>query len=153
MKYTNIETTFREVPDEVSLCINISNCPIHCKDCHSKFLWEDIGDVLTKENIEQWLGMKKYSSITCVCFMGGDAEKEYVKTLASFVKSKGYKTCWYSGTIISTDEIFLFGEYFDFIKTGQCIEKFGPLNNKTTNQRFYSISGKTITDITEKFWK
>ena len=151
LKFINSEVVFQEIPDEITLAINISGCPVHCTDCHSKFLWENTGTELNLFTLNNLIISN--TGITCVCFMGGDAEKEYVKTLASFVKSKGYKTCWYSGTIISTDEIFLFGEYFDFIKTGQYIEKFGPLNNKTTNQRFYSISGKTITDITEKFWK
>ena len=41
--------TFSEVPDEISLCINISNCPIKCPDCHSKFLWENIGKEITDE--------------------------------------------------------------------------------------------------------
>ena len=27
MKYTGTEITFAEVPDEITLCINISNCP------------------------------------------------------------------------------------------------------------------------------
>ena len=26
MKYTGVEITFAEVPDEITLCINISNC-------------------------------------------------------------------------------------------------------------------------------
>ena len=49
LKYTTAQVTFRELPDEVTLCINISNCPIHCPECHSKELWGDIGTDLTIE--------------------------------------------------------------------------------------------------------
>ena len=35
MKYTDTQVTFSEFPDEIALCINISNCPWHCPGCHS----------------------------------------------------------------------------------------------------------------------
>ena len=43
MKYVNESVVFAEIPDEVTLAINISNCPCRCPGCHSKFLWGDIG--------------------------------------------------------------------------------------------------------------
>ena len=46
LKYVDTKIVFREVPDEITLCINISNCPCHCKGCHSPYLAEDIGTVL-----------------------------------------------------------------------------------------------------------
>ena len=42
---------------------------------------------------------------------------------------------------------------FDYIKLGPYIEEFGPLNSKTTNQRFYKVSDGELVDITSKFWK
>ena len=38
LKYVDSQITFREIPDEITLCINISNCPFRCKGCHSKEL-------------------------------------------------------------------------------------------------------------------
>ena len=52
MKYTDTMVTFNEVPDEISLCINISGCPNRCPGCHSPELWEDIGTELTKESLK-----------------------------------------------------------------------------------------------------
>ena len=52
MKYCETAITFSEVPDEVTLCINISNCPCHCKGCHSAYLAEDIGEELTFEVLQ-----------------------------------------------------------------------------------------------------
>ena len=44
LKYIDTKVTFAEVPNEISLCINISNCPCNCKGCHSSYLAEDIGN-------------------------------------------------------------------------------------------------------------
>ena len=70
LKYTDTEIVFREIPDEITLAINISGCPIHCPDCHSKELWQDIGEELTEEKLCSLIEENK--GITCVCFMGGE---------------------------------------------------------------------------------
>ena len=76
LKYVNTGVVFQEIPDEVTLSINISKCPCHCPGCHSKYLWEDIGEPLTAMQLNELV--KEYiNEITCVCFMGGDAEPEY----------------------------------------------------------------------------
>ena len=36
LKYANFDIVFQEVPEEVTLAINISNCPNQCPGCHSK---------------------------------------------------------------------------------------------------------------------
>ena len=73
LRYTDYDIVFQEIPDEVTLAINISNCPNRCKGCHSAYLMEDVGDLLTEESLSALL--QKYgSAATCVCFMGGDAE-------------------------------------------------------------------------------
>ena len=51
LKYVETAITFSEVPDEITLCINISNCPCHCKGCHSQYLWEDKGTILNEETL------------------------------------------------------------------------------------------------------
>lgn len=43
LKYVDARVVFQEIPDEITLAINISNCPCHCKGCHSQYLAEDIG--------------------------------------------------------------------------------------------------------------
>ena len=52
LKYYNTMVVFREIPDEITLAINITNCPCHCKGCHSQFLWEDTGTPLTFNEVE-----------------------------------------------------------------------------------------------------
>ena len=97
MKYTNAEVTFREFPDEISLCINISGCKFKCDGCHSPELWEDIGTKLTFTELHKLITHNK--GITCIGFMGGDPEE--VNALAEYVKNVDppLKVGWYWGGI------------------------------------------------------
>lgn len=155
LKYYNAMVVFEEIPDEITLAINITNCPCHCVGCHSKFLWEDVGTELTFEELERLI--KENDGITCICFMGGDANVNEINELAKKILiSKRYgnlKVGWYSGRDeISKDFDFL---NFDYIKIGHYDEKLGGLDKKTTNQHLYKIeySKETVIDITNKFWK
>ena len=156
IKYYNAMVVFEEIPDEITLAINITNCPCHCKGCHSKFLWEDIGTELTFEELERLI--EKNSGITCVCFMGGDANPKEVNDLAQkIIMSPKYfkwlKLAWYSGMDEISDDVDMI--YFNYIKIGHYDEKLGGLNKETTNQRLYKISfdKEDLEDITYKFWK
>ena len=55
VKYYNAMTVFEEIPNEITLAINITNCPCHCEGCHSKFLWEDTGTELTAKELDKLL--------------------------------------------------------------------------------------------------
>ena len=157
LKYANFDVVFQEVPDEVTLAINITNCPNQCPGCHSKYLWENSGTPLDTNELYRLVEQYK-SGITCVCFMGGDREPDYINELAFFVKEnhKAIKTAWYSGRDEMSRAISL--DNFDFIKIGHYDEKFGGLDKRTTNQRMYQVIKKgenehELSDITKKFWK
>ena len=157
LKYVDTKVTFSEVPDEISLCINISNCPCHCKNCHSSYLAQDIGTELTFNEVRKLI--KKNSGISCIAFMGGDSEPKRIDTLASFVTNHyQLKVAWYSGRQELSKEIDL--QNFDVIKLGPYIEELGPLTSKTTNQRMYKVvynhyedgtAGYELNDITHNF--
>ena len=150
LKYVDTKVTFSEVPDEISLCINISNCPCQCKGCHSSYLAQDIGTELTFNEVRKLI--KKNSGISCIALMGGDAEPKRIDALASFVTNHyQLKVAWYSGRQELSKEIDL--QNFDAIKLGSYKEEFGPLNSRTTNQRFYKVSDGELINITSKFWK
>lgn len=152
MKYVNTGVVFQEIPDEVTLSVNISNCPCHCLGCHSEYLWDDIGEELTPMSLGMMLA-DYASGITCLCFMGGDAETNEVNALAAWVK-KNYpklKIGWYSGRAILSEYIEL--KNFDYIKLGPYVEAKGPINKPTTNQRMYMVEGDELKDITPRFWK
>ncbi len=159
LKYVDVQIGFQEIPDEISLCISISNCPCHCKGCHSAYLAEDIGKPLVGMVLREDL-IEKNKGITCVCFMGGDSDPEAINNLAEYIKTwdgiKHLKVAWYSGRQELSDKVNLCN--FDFIKLGPYNEELGPLNKKGTNQRLYKVihlnSDKyKLTDITNRFWK
>jgi anaerobic ribonucleoside-triphosphate reductase activating protein len=156
LKYSNYEITFAEVPDEISLCINLTNCPHTCKGCHSPWLREDAGTPLTYTELKRLI--KRNTGISCVCFMGGDKEPWEVVRLAKLIREdyKNLKTAWYSGSTETPEH----QNQFNFIKFGPYIEELGPLTSKTTNQRMveYNLSTELgpswyMRDITYKFWK
>lgn len=161
LKYVDTKIVFQEIPDEVTLAINISNCPCHCKNCHSPYLAEDIGEPLiykdTHNNrtvincnpLSELIEANK--GITCVCLMGGDSNPEYINILGKTIKCHKLKSAWYSGKQELSKDINL--EFFDFIKLGPYIEELGPLSSRTTNQRFYKVSDGELINITSKFWK
>ncbi len=153
LKYVNTGIVFQEIPDEVTLAINISRCPCRCPGCHSTYLWEDIGEPLTPLALESFIG-KYGNDITCLCFMGGDAEPESINGLARYLHSKHpqYKVAWYSGRVLIPSIINK--NDFDYIKVGPYIKHLGCLKERTTNQRLYKkASGDGFTDITERFWR
>lgn len=152
MKFVNESIVFQEIPDEVTLAINISNCPCRCPGCHSKYLWGDIGEPLTHELLEKMV-TKYDDAITCVAFMGGDATINDLNDLAIYLKNihPNLKVAWYSGKTLITPA--LNKNYFDYIKVGPYIEHLGPLNKKTTNQRLYKKQNSEWLDITYRFWE
>lgn len=152
LKFHNYDIVFAEIPDEVSLAINITNCPNACKNCHSLWLWKDEGDELNEESLS--LILSEYiSGITCVAFMGGDREPKAIDVLAKFVKEKfNKKVAWYSGKKEISKEIN--PKNFDYIKIGSYIEELGALKQRTTNQKLYKLhNGEIVEDITYRFWK
>jgi len=153
LKYVNTGIVFQEIPDEVTLAINISGCPCHCPGCHSHYLWEDIGLPLDTGAVDEFVA-KFGDDITCIAMMGGDADPKGVNQLAQYVHEEypQLKVAWYSGriripsTVSKTD--------FDYIKVGPYIRHLGPLSKPTTNQRLYRQDDDgTFTDITYRFWK
>ena len=130
LNYLNTGIVFQEIPDEVTLSINITGCPCRCPGCHSQYLWENIGEPLTPMVLDQFVA-NYHGEITCICFMGGDADPKYVSQLAQYLHREHpqLKVAWYS-------------------------EHLGCLKERTTNQRLYKrAAGDDFTDITSRFWK
>lgn len=151
VKYTDTQVTFREIPDEITLCINISGCPNHCEGCHSSYLANDIGTELTFNELLRLITLN--NGITCVSFMGGDQDPKYVNSCAEIIRNSDLplKVAWYSGKQELSKEINL--NNFDYIKLGPYIAARGTLDNPDTNQRLYIVKNNRLEDITNLFWK
>ena len=160
LKYAASDVTFAEYPNEVALYIEISGCPIHCPECHSKFLWENVGVELTDEVITHII--RDCDGITAVVIGGGDQDEKGVIRIIQYIKTHfpTLKICWYSGKEHITqlmDSFIQHDKMLDAIKLGPYIESHGPLNKETTNQRFfridYSKDEPELVDDTYLFWK
>lgn len=157
IKYVDTKVVFQEVPDEVTLAINISNCPCHCEGCHSPYLAEDIGTDLTIEELTR-LGTET-EGITCIAFMGGDSDPKRINRLAKWVTEElDLKVAWYSGRQYIPDEIDV--SNFNYIKIGPYIPKLGGLDSENTNQIMYEVCLTSklgdrylLKEITNKFRK
>ena len=153
LKYVNTDIVFQEIPDEVTLAINISNCPCHCPGCHSHYLWEDIGLPLDNDAVDDFV-VHLSADITCIAFMGGDSDPRGVNLLAQYIHEEypQLKVAWYSGRIRIPSSVRKTD--FDYIKVGPYIRHLGPLSKSTTNQRLYrQADDGTFADITYRFWK
>lgn len=151
LRYTDYDIVFQEIPDEVTLAVNISNCPNRCKGCHSPYLMEDVGDALTEESLAVLLS-KYGKAVTCVCFMGGDAEPMEVERLGRFLcnqPGRTVKAAWYSGR--AELPVGFDTRCFSYIKLGPYIESLSGLKSTQTNQRLYRIESGKMNDITYRF--
>ena len=156
LKYVDTKVVFAEIPDEITLAIDISNCPCHCEGCHSSYLADDIGEPLDLQHLTDLIDSNR--GISCVCIMGGDANPSEVDDIAQDIKEyyPELKIAWYSGRQELSKGINL--ENFDYIKLGPYRKDLGPLNSPTTNQRFYkiihtSVPSTLLVDQTYLFWK
>jgi len=153
-----------EIPDRVTLAVDISNCRGNCVDCHSPFLKEDIGEELTPEIISR-LVAENYG-VDCFLFLGEGRDPDRLLELASHVRSLGLVPALYSGR---REVDGSYWESFDYVKIGPYLPEQGPLNDPRTNQRLYRVlgpdekapdgaefrmraSGRRFVDITPRFW-
>ena len=149
LKFYNYDIVFQEIPDEVTLAVNLTGCPHHCEGCHSPHLQRDTGIALDEEALNNLLSQYG-QQITCFCFMGGDANPRELSRLATYLRQKTkLKIAWYSGNSKLPDTF----THFDYVKTGPYISQFGGLKSPTTNQRLYRNNGGVPQDITARFWR
>ena len=136
-----------EIPDRVSLAVDISNCRGNCVGCHSPFLKKDIGQELTPEVIDRLVADN--FGVNCFLFLGEGRDPEALLVLAEHVRSLGLEVAVYSGRETVED---VFWYYFDYVKLGPYRPECGPLNNPSTNQRLYKVENARPIDITSRFW-
>lgn len=143
-----------EIPDRVTLAVEISNCQGNCLGCHSPFLREDIGEELTPADVDKMIADN--FGVNCFLLLGEGKDLEALLGIARHVRTAhpGIDVALYSGREDVEDSIW---EAFDYVKVGPYIPSAGPLNNPTTNQRLYRISrgqGRAgAEDITFRFWR
>lgn len=159
-KYVDYDIVFQEVPGEVSLALNISNCPFNCEGCHSPHLREDIGRSVL-DDLPVLLKLYK-GMITCVLFLGTGKDIESFLQCTQLCRLNGVKVAVYTGDDAESihsdkNDLFWFGMYYDlpdYLKTGPYKKELGGLSSPSTNQRMYRYNAQTCDydDITSMFW-
>jgi len=154
IRFLNTALTFQEVPDEVSLCVNVTNCPHRCPGCHSPELREDAGRDL--ELSLPVLLQKFGSDMTCVCLMGEGNDIDALVRCLSVIRAHGFKTCLYTGCDKPSDVLQAI-PYLDYLKLGRWDHELGGLDRSTTNQRMYRLtvdpSNPGYPDFHDITWK
>ena len=150
---TNV--VLEEIPDRLTLAIDISNCTGLCEGCHSPFLRRDVGVELTPEAIDSLIAGN--FGINCFLFLGEGNDHAALMSAANYVR-RAYPSLalgLYSGRESVEEDVW---ELFDYVKIGPFRHSCGPLNKTTTNQRLYRIlhnadGTRTVDDITARFWR
>lgn len=151
LRYADYDIVFQEIPDEVTLAVNLSACPNRCPGCHSPQLQQPVGEELTESVLRNLLA-RYGGSVTCVCLMGGDGDPQAVARMAGFLRAEfpEMRTGWYSGQS-ALPEGFP-ARLLDYLKLGPYVASRGGLRSSATNQRFYRIAPDgTFTDLTARF--
>ncbi len=140
------DIVLEEIPDRVTLAIEITNCQGTCQGCHSPFLRKDIGEELTEAALDALLDDN--FGADCLLFLGEGNDPDALLRLAAHVRRSrpAVELALYSGRSSVEKEI---EGMFDYVKIGPYIAERGPLNERTTNQRLY-YRGE---DITSRFWR
>ena len=133
LKLYNYAVALQEFPDEIALCLNISNCPCRCTGCSESYLRQDVGDIITEELLSQLVSRYTSYGISLVGFMGGDGDHTEVKRLADIIHNKyNLKVGMYSGfDYIDLD----LAQVLDYYKIGRFILPQG--DEKDWHKRTY----------------
>lgn len=139
MRYSSLQIVFQEVPNEISLALHITGCPLRCTGCHSSDIRNPkVGTVLTAENLNQFLTEYR-NYITCVVFLGGEWEPSILIEFLEIIQKRNLKTCLYTGYEYHqvSPEIL---KHLDYLKYGPYRPELGGLDSPRTNQRFIEVN-------------
>ena len=159
LKYYDTAVTMSEFPDEISLCVNITNCPGLCEGCSEPWLRKDIGTLLTNDEIDRLVALHPGCSVFGL--MGGDIDHDDVGRVARYVHEKypHLKVGFYSGfdyidlSLVPVIDCYKIGQWIQ--PSGSPSEwwkqRCGSLCFTFSNQRYFEIRDNKIIDATNKF--
>ena len=139
------DVVLEEIPDKVTLAVEISNCRGSCIGCHSPFLKQAIGVELTPDAVDRLIADN--FGVNCFLLLGEGKDPEALLRIAEHLRvhHPDLERAVYSGRPEVEPEIYA---AFDYVKVGPYVAELGPLNERTTNQRLYHHG----EDITFRFW-
>lgn len=170
IKYYDYAIVTAEFPDEITLAINVSNCPGHCGhiengefilDCSEPWLLEDVGTELTVEELDRLIA--ENSEVSCIGFMGGDNDLLSLYVLAHHIHKKypELKVGFYSGREYLDLQLI---DVLDYYKIGRFImpqpkehpeewwkTNCGVIGFTFSNQLMFKKENDKLVNITHRF--
>lgn len=163
--------TFAEIPDRMAVYIELGDCCLHCKGCHSPELCTPMTQGAELVDILEYVQSALDNGANAILVLGGtDCNHFKRETLIDMLQALSQlgAVCLYSGSddTKGIQQLASLGNC-TWVKVGSYKEKLGGLQSKTTNQRFYkaelrmkldykerNYSVEPIwKDVTELFWR
>ena len=150
--------TLAEMPNNISCYIQLANCNIKCKGCHSKFLWKKISQTDLQQILSYVIASKNKGADMFIVF--GDINNDISSDdLLLLVRSASsiLPVCIYSGAdsvekALGTNHSDILA-YLSYIKIGRFDKALGGLSNSNTNQRLFLVVDKQLIDVTKNLFK
>jgi anaerobic ribonucleoside-triphosphate reductase activating protein len=146
MKYWQHTIVFQEMPKDVALAFELTNCPFRCDGCHSPHLQEDNGYELTVDVFKNILN-KYVGLVTAVLFLGSaynDVDRDLLMQMLDYAKTMNMKTCIWTG---EEDVCPAIKDRLDFLKVGQYRKDLGGISDKNTNQRYFDLKNNCLVEV------
>ena len=130
MNYADIKKADLNNGDGIRISLWVTGCPIHCKSCHNKEIWNpETGKPFTKDTMEYLLNLYRHERIDKnLSILGGEPLARYnieevTNVCKEFKKEFPTKTIWL-WTGFEYDEVknFEVMKYLDKVITGRYIE-------------------------------
>ena len=150
--------TLAEMPNNISCYIQLANCNIKCKGCHSKFLWKKISQTDLQQILSYVIASKNKGADMFIVF--GDINNDISSDdLLLLVRSASsiLPVCIYSGAdnvekALGNNYAEIL-PYLSYIKIGKFNKNLGGLANRNTNQQLFLIKDSQLTDVTKNLFK
>lgn len=158
MNYADIKKADLNNGDGIRISLWVTGCPIHCKGCHNKEIWNpETGKPFTKDTMEYLLNLFRHERIDKnLSILGGEPLARYnieevTNVCKEFKKEFPNKTIWL-WTGFEYDEVknFEVMNYLDKVITGRYIESLEKADWRGSNNQMIIDLNKEREETTMK---
>ena len=141
--------TLTEIPDRITYFIELGNCTQNCAGCHSPHLADSVKTPISLEGVERMAERAAEQGANAIALMGGTTNGISDDDLITILSTLSciLPVCLYSGSDDEEhDKTIAQKGGVTWLKTGSYQEERGGLSSPTTNQHFYKLIARFVTD-------